>query len=46
LDGPSGRRPDGPSNLIRILRTYAPDDTIHFEILRAHKRHVVVGQLR
>jgi S1-C subfamily serine protease len=41
-----GRRPDGPSNLIRILRTYAPDDTIHFEILRAHKRHVVVGQLR
>ena len=41
-----GRRPDGPSNLIRILRTYAPDDTIRFEILRAHKRHVVVGQLR
>lgn len=41
-----GRRPDGPSNLIRILRTYAPDDTIRFEILRSHKRHVVVGQLR
>jgi S1-C subfamily serine protease len=41
-----GRRPDGPSNLIRILRTYAPDDTIRFEVLRAHKRHVVVGQLR
>ncbi|HET7603359.1 MAG TPA: PDZ domain-containing protein [Gemmatimonadales bacterium] len=41
-----GRRPDGPSNLIRILRTYAPDDTIRFEVLRSHKRHVVVGQLR
>lgn len=41
-----GRRPDSPSNLIRILRTYAPDDTIRFEILRSHKRHVVAGQLR
>lgn len=41
-----GRRPDDPSNLIRILRTYAPDDTIRFEVLRSHKRHVVVGQLR
>ncbi len=41
-----GRRPDSPSNLIRILRSYAPEDSIRFEVLRAHKRHVVVGQLR
>jgi len=41
-----GRRPDSPSNLIRILRTYQPDDTIRFEILRSHKHRVVTGQLR
>jgi S1-C subfamily serine protease len=41
-----GRRPDSPSNLIRILRTYAPDDTIRFEVLRSHKRHVIAGQMR
>jgi|SwirhisoilCB2_FD_contig_51_13446092_length_1426_multi_7_in_0_out_0_2 S1-C subfamily serine protease len=41
-----GRRPDSPSNLIRILRTYAPDDTIRFEILRSHRQHVITGQMR
>lgn len=41
-----GRRPDGPLNLMRILRTYSPDDTIRFEVLRAHRRYVVDGQLR
>jgi S1-C subfamily serine protease len=41
-----GRRPDSPSNLIRILRTYAPDDSIRFEIVRLHKHRIVVGQIR
>lgn len=40
------RRPDSPSNLIRILRTYAPDDSIRFEVLRLHRHRVVVGQVR
>jgi hypothetical protein len=41
-----GRRPDSPSNLIRILRTYAPDDSIRFEVLRLRRHQVVVGQVR
>lgn len=40
-----GRRPDGPSQLLRILATYAPDDSIRFEVIRMHKRHRVTGQL-
>jgi len=40
-----GRKPASPGTLLRILRTYAPDETITFDILRMKKREKVTGTI-
>ncbi len=38
-----GRKPSTPGGLLRILRTYEPDEQITFEVLRLKKRERVTG---
>ncbi len=39
------RKPANPGALLRILRTYAPDEEITFEVLRMKKRERVTGTI-
>jgi len=40
-----GRKPANPGALLRILRTYEPDEEITFEVLRLKKREKVTGTI-
>jgi S1-C subfamily serine protease len=40
-----GRRPAGPSHLLRILRSYERGETFKLDILRNGKRETVSGQV-
>lgn len=40
-----GRRPAGPSNLLRILRSYESGESFRLDILRNHKRETVTAHL-
>jgi S1-C subfamily serine protease len=40
-----GRKPEGPSHLLRILRSYEDSETFKTEVLRNRKRVVVEGRL-
>lgn len=40
-----GRKPSSPGALLRILRTYEPDEEIAFEVLRLKKREKVTGTI-
>jgi S1-C subfamily serine protease len=40
-----GRKPAGPSHLLRILRSYEDGETFKLEILRNGKRETVTGQV-
>jgi predicted metalloprotease with PDZ domain len=40
-----GRKPSGPSSLLRILRSYEPGDNFKLEILRNKSRMTVTGKL-
>jgi membrane-associated protease RseP (regulator of RpoE activity) len=40
-----GRKPSGPGNLLRILRSYNPGDSFKLEILRNKSRTTVMGKL-
>ncbi len=40
-----GRKVSGPSQLLRILRTYDAGDALKFEILRDRKRETVTGKM-
>lgn len=40
-----GRKPAGPSHLLRILRSYEPGEEFKLDILRNHKRASVTGRL-
>lgn len=43
--GLDGRTPSTPGTLLRILRTYAPNEEITFEVLRLKKREKVTGTI-
>jgi PDZ domain len=40
-----GRKPSGPSHLLRILRSYDQGESFKLDILRNHKREAVTGRL-
>lgn len=40
-----GRKPESPSHLLRILRSYEDGETCKFEVLRNKKRELVTGKL-
>ena len=40
-----GRKPANPGSLLRILRTYEPEEEITFEVLRMKKRETVTGTI-
>ena len=40
-----GRKPAGPSQLLRILRSYERGETFKVDILRKQKREVVTGRV-
>ncbi|MGN6393069.1 MAG: PDZ domain-containing protein [Gemmatimonadales bacterium] len=40
-----GRKPSGPSHLLRILRSYDQGESFKLDILRNHKRETVTGRL-
>jgi S1-C subfamily serine protease len=40
-----GRKPEGPSHLLRILRSYEEGETFKVEVLRNRKRETVTGRL-
>jgi S1-C subfamily serine protease len=40
-----GRKPATPSQLLRILRSYEPDETLKLDVLRNHKRETITGRL-
>jgi S1-C subfamily serine protease len=40
-----GRKPSSPGALLRILRTYEPEEEITFEVLRLKKRETVTGTI-
>ncbi|HJX87954.1 MAG TPA: PDZ domain-containing protein, partial [Gemmatimonadales bacterium] len=40
-----GRRPAGPSHLLRILRSYESGESFKLDILRNHKRETVTARL-
>lgn len=40
-----GRKPTNPAALLRILRTYEPDEEITFDVLRLKKRDKVTGTI-
>jgi S1-C subfamily serine protease len=40
-----GRKPEGPSHLLRILRSYQDSETFKVDVLRNRKRLVVEGRL-
>ncbi len=40
-----GRKPTNPAALLRILRTYEPEEEITFEVLRLKKREKVTGTI-
>ena len=40
-----GRKPTGPSHLMRILRSYDKGETFKLDILRNRKRETVSAQL-
>jgi hypothetical protein len=40
-----GRKPESPSHLLRILRSYQEDETFKVDVLRNRKRATVTGRL-
>lgn len=40
-----GRKPESPSHLLRILRSYQEGETFKVEVLRSRKRETVTGRL-
>jgi S1-C subfamily serine protease len=40
-----GRKPESPSHLLRILRSYEDGETIKVDVLRNRKRQTVTGRL-
>jgi hypothetical protein len=40
-----GRKPEGPSHLLRILRSYGDSEGFKAEVLRNRKRVMVEGRL-
>jgi S1-C subfamily serine protease len=40
-----GRKPNTPSQLLRILRSYERDENLKLDILRNHKRETLTGRL-
>jgi S1-C subfamily serine protease len=43
--GVDGRKPEGPSHLLRILRSYGDNETFRIDVLRNRKRLAVEGRL-
>ena len=40
-----GRKPAGPSHLLRILRSYETGESFKLDILRSHKRETLTARL-